>query len=43
MFYDAKLQKITLSMIFFSKKFAGTKKMPYLCNRKSEMTRNLLQ
>ena len=43
MFMGAKLQKITLSMNFFPEKFAGTKKMPYLCTRKSEMMRNLLQ
>ena len=34
----AKLQKITLSVKFFPKKFAGFKKTPYLCTRKSEMT-----
>jgi hypothetical protein len=43
LFTGAKLQKNTVKAIFFPKKFARFKKKPYLCTRKSEMTRNLLQ
>ncbi len=34
----AKLQKNSVSMKFFPKKFARFKNLPYLCTRKSEMT-----
>ena len=36
-------KKITIFFNFFPKKFAQFKKTYYLCTRKSEMTRNLLQ
>ena len=39
----AKLQKNTLSIKFFPKKFAQFRKTYYLCTRKSEMMRILLQ
>jgi hypothetical protein len=39
LFMGAKLQKNTHSVNFFAKKFAGFKKTPYLCTRKSEMMR----
>jgi hypothetical protein len=37
------LQKNHFLLHFFAKKFAGFGKTAYLCTRKSEMTRNLLQ
>ena len=40
---ESKSQKNTLSVNFFAKKFAGFEILSYLCTRKSEMIRNLLQ